>query len=266
MKKLLLTSLACLVAIAGCKTSPTGRTQMMMYSEANMNQMGAQSFNDMKKKMTINTDEKTNRYVRCISDNVIAVLPKKYANQQWEVVVFEEPSANAFALPGGKIGVHTGLLKIAVNQDQLAAVIGHEVGHVIAQHSNERASQSAGVQLLMQASNVASQAANNKYHNELMAVLGLGAQYGVQMPFSRIHESEADEIGLELMAKSGFNPKESVTLWQRMSAQGSSGTPEFLSTHPSPETRIDDLRKLMPEAMKLNKSALAQNRIPNCKL
>ncbi len=131
MKKLVLAVLATAVLV-GCKTSPTGRTQVALYSDQEMSQMGQQSFADMKKNQKINNDPKVNAYVKCIADDVIAVLPNEYAEQQGAVVLFEEASANAFALPGGYIGVHTGLLDVAVNQDQVATVLGHEVGHVIA--------------------------------------------------------------------------------------------------------------------------------------
>jgi predicted Zn-dependent protease len=144
--------------------------------------------------------------------------------------------------------------------------MGHEVGHVIAEHSNERASQSSAIQIGMQAADATLKSTQNQYHGAIMTALGVGTQYGVILPFSRTHESEADEIGLDLMAKAGFDPKESVTLWQNMSAVGSGASPEFLSTHPSPKTRIEDLRKEMPEAMKLHYSALQTGKKPGCTL
>jgi len=261
-----LIALITLAAITGCKTSPTGRTQIALYSDSEMNSMGVQSFKQLKEQKPINSDTKVNRYVQCVADNVISVLPKKYANQQWEVVVFEDDSANAFALPGGKIGVHTGLLKIATNQDQLATVLGHEVGHVIAEHSNERASQGNLLQYGMQATNVVLQTQNVKYQAEIMSALGMGAQYGVVLPFSRTHETEADNVGLDLMAKAGFNPKESVTLWQNMAKAGSGATPEFLSTHPAPTSRISELRARMPAAMKFKNTAEKSGLKPGCKM
>jgi predicted Zn-dependent protease len=265
MKKTLI-ALVTLAAIAGCKTSPTGRTQIALYSDSEMNTMGVQSFKQLKEQKPINSDKKVNRYVQCVADNVISVLPKKYAAQQWEVVVFEDDSANAFALPGGKIGVHTGLLKIATNQDQLATVLGHEVGHVIAEHSNERASQGNLLQYGMQATNAVLQTQNVKYQAQIMSALGMGAQYGVVLPFSRTHETEADNVGLDLMAKAGFNPKESVTLWQNMSKAGSGATPEFLSTHPAPTSRISELRARMPAAMKFKNAAAQSGLKPGCKI
>ncbi|MFQ3258910.1 MAG: putative Zn-dependent protease [Gammaproteobacteria bacterium] len=265
MKKLVLAVLATAV-LAGCKTSPTGRTQIALYSDQQMSEMGTASFAEMKASQPINKDAKTNSYVNCIAEKVVAVLPKEYASQNWEVVVFEDESANAFALPGGYIGVHTGLLKIATNQDQLATVLGHEVGHVIAEHSNERVSQSSILDTGMQLGSAALEMGNIQYRNEIMQGLGLGAQYGVVLPFSRSHESEADTIGLDLMAQAGFNPQESVTLWENMSAAGSGTTPEFLSTHPAPSNRIKNLQAQMSKALSEQSTAKAQGKNPQCTL
>ena len=256
-----------LISIAllnACKSSPTGRTQIALYSETEMNQLGRKSFEQMKKQQKINTDSKVNRYVQCVADNVIAQLPEKYANQQWDVVVFEEDSANAFALPGGKIGVHTGLLKVAQGQDQLATVLGHEVGHVIAEHSNERMTAAGIKQASLQVADAYSRSQGNRLHNETMMALGLSAEYLGMMPFSRMHESEADQIGLDLMAKAGFNTKQSVDLWQNMATNNKGAPPEFLSTHPSSDTRISDLRSWMPNAMNNYKDARSQNKKPQC--
>ncbi|WP_372761621.1 M48 family metallopeptidase [Pseudoalteromonas sp.] len=265
MKKLVIAILATAV-LAGCKTSPTGRTQIALYSDQQMSAMGTASFAEMKKKQPINTNPQTNAYVNCIAEQVIAVLPAQYAGQQWEVVVFEDDSANAFALPGGYIGVHTGLLKVATNQHQVASVIGHEVGHVIAEHSNERVSQSSLLQTGLQLGGAALEMGNVQYRNEIMQGLGLGAQFGVVLPFSRSHESEADEIGLDLMAQAGFNPKESVTLWQNMSKAGGGAPPEFLSTHPAPASRIKDLQAQMSQALSAQKAAKARGKNPQCNL
>lgn len=265
MKKLVLALVATAV-LAGCKTSPTGRTQIALYSDQQMSEMGTASFADMKKNQPINKNPKINTYVNCIAEKVIAVLPNEYASQNWEVVVFEDDSANAFALPGGYIGVHTGLLKIATNQDQVATVLGHEVGHVIAEHSNERVSQSSLLSTGMQLGSVALEMGNVQYRNEIMQGFGLGAQYGVVLPFSRSHESEADTIGLDLMAKAGFNPKESVTLWENMSKAGSGATPEFLSTHPAPTSRINNLQSQMTKALSEQSTANSQGKRPQCSL
>lgn len=264
MKKIL-TALAITLVLTGCKTSPTGRTQITLYSEQKMDEMGVASFAQMKEQQAIEADKAINSYVRCIADNLIAQLPTEYANQQWEVVVFEDDSANAFALPGGKIGVHTGLLEVAKNQHQLAAVMGHEVGHVIAQHANERVSQNSLLQFGLQASNVALQMGDIQYRDAIMQGLGVGAQFGVALPFSRSHESEADIIGLELMAKAGFEPQGSVELWQNMAAVSGERPPEFMSTHPAPQSRIANLKNGMISANELKQLAWQAGYKPQCK-
>lgn len=221
--------------------------------------MGLQAFSELKKEKKISQDTHENEFVRCIA----AAITREVGGN-WEVIVFEDNTLNAFALPGSKIGVHTGLVDLVDNQHQLASVIGHEVGHVLAKHSNERLSQKVGAQVGI--SLIAAVAApQTELGRSAMGLLGVGAQYGLIMPFSRLHESEADEIGLDLMAKAGFNPAESVTLWQKM-AQASQGQPaEFLSTHPSHETRIHDLQKLLPKATALMQKAQAAGKNPNCK-
>lgn len=251
-----------LLVLASCATSPTGRSQLLMMSAQDMDQMGATAFTDMKKNVPIEKAAGTNQYVNCVADAVTAALAPK-DQRDWEVVVFNDDSANAFALPGGKIGVHTGLLKVATNQSQLATVIGHEIGHVLAQHGNERMSIQSTSQAAQQ---LAGALLGGSQEGALaVAALGLGAQYGVTLPFSRSHESEADFMGLEIMAKAGFDPTASVVLWQNM-AKNSSGAPqEFMSTHPSNETRIRDLRSAMSPANELYRSAKARGIQPNCK-
>jgi predicted Zn-dependent protease len=259
----LLASLLALVstsALVACATSPEGRKQLAFLPASQMDSMGVQSFNDMKSKMPVERDAATNNYVKCVANGITAALPEQ---RNWEVVVFKDDTANAFALPGGKIGVHTGLLKVATNQDQLAAVIGHEVGHVLAQHGNERVSE----QLLAQGGltvlgGIMSAKGSPKY-DLLVTALGVGTQYGVLLPHSRTQESEADVIGLELMAKAGFNPTQSVNLWQNMEKAGGGQPPEFLSTHPSHGTRISNLQKHMAEAEGFYRSA---DRKPSCRM
>ena len=224
-----------------------------------MDQMGVQAFENQKKNMSASNDPAINRFVRCVSNTLT-----QRVKGNWEVIVFNEDSPNAFALPGGKIGVHTGLLKIAQNQHQLAAVIGHEIAHVIAQHSNERVSQQFAVQSGLQLTQALAGATTGTGQT-LMGLLGVGAQYGILMPYGRSQESEADLIGLDLMAESGFDPRESISLWINMGKAGGGKTPEFLSTHPAHGTRIADLQARMPLALNKWKQAQAQGRKPNCR-
>lgn len=257
----LMTFVLTLVATASfssCATSPEGRSQVILLPDSQMDQMGATAFAEMKHKDAINHNPTDNAYVKCVATAITDALPDK---RQWEIVVFQDDQVNAFALPGGKIGVLSGLLKVATTPDQLAAVLGHEVGHVLARHSNERASEQlieqGGLQVL---GSVLAQPGTQK-HDLLMAGLGLGTQYGIAMPHSRTQESEADSIGIDLMARAGFNPQEAVQLWHNMDKAGGGGTPEWLSDHPSNERRINDLQARVPAAMATYR---VSGRHPNC--
>lgn len=247
-------------SVVACTTSPTGRRQLQFFPEDQMVQMGAAAFQQMKQQVPVSDAPQVNEYVNCVARAITEVLPEQ---RDWEVTVFEEESANAFALPGGKIGVHTGLLDVAKSQGQLATVVAHEVGHVIADHSNERVSTAFAANAGLQLANALA-GGDSQEKQMLMGLLGLGAQFGVLLPFSRTQESEADTVGLELMAKAGFDPREAVELWKNMESGAGGQPPEFLSTHPSHDTRIDNLRDQMPQAMKLYQQALAQGRRPNC--
>ena len=260
-------SILCLVLVAvlisGCATSPLGRRQLILLPDKQMDALGVASYAEMKKKQKIDKKGRSNRYVSCVANAITHELTGKWANQSWEVTVFEEESPNAFALPGGKIGVHTGLFKAAKNQHQLAAVLGHEVGHVMARHGNERVSTNLATQTGLQVLAVVAGGAS-KQKQQVLGLLGLGAQFGILLPFSRKHESEADQIGLELMARAGFDPRESVTLWENMGKLGGKKPAEFLSTHPSDAHRIRALEKEMDKAMKLYEAAQASGKNPHC--
>lgn len=250
------------VSLVGCATSPLGRSQLRLVPEKQMDEMGMQAFGEMKQKEKILTEKKTNDYVECVIGPLLAELDEK---RSWEVVVFDEPeTVNAFALPGGKIGVYTGIFKTATNQNQLAAVVGHEIGHVIARHGNERVSTAIAAQggVAILASAMTDQKSN--LYGILMAAMGLGVQYGVLLPHGRDQESEADLIGLDLMSKAGFDPEESVQLWKNMSAQGGAQPPEWLSTHPSNERRIRQLQERMTKAKDIYTTAITKGKRPNC--
>lgn len=247
--------------VVACTTSPLGRTQLTLFPSAEMSQMGVAAFASMKKETPTSSDRGVNNYVNCVAYAITNTLPER---QDWEVQVFEEDSANAFALPGGKIGVHTGLLKVAKNQDQLATVVAHEVAHVLANHSNERVSQSylanAGLQLAQVAAGDPTPA-----KQQLFGLLGIGTQVGILLPFGRTQESEADLYGLDLMARAGFDPRASVALWRNMAQEsGGNQPPEFLSTHPSHDTRINDLNGRIPQVMPEYEAAKRAGRRPQC--
>lgn len=247
------------VLMTACTTSPLDRRQVVLYSDSDMARQGEAAYRQMQEQVPISTDVNQNSFVQCVADHVVNALhDSQRGNYNWEVTVFDEDQANAFALPGGKIGVYNGLLDVAVNQDQLAAVMAHEVGHVLANHSNERASQSTlrtaglGVARILGASDAT------------VELIDQGAQLGIFLPFNRTQESEADVIGIMLMAEAGFDPQQSILLWENMNAVGGRRPPEFLSTHPSPESRISELQSMLPGAYELRDEARLQGRFPDC--
>ncbi len=258
--------LGCVLSLMiACATSPLGRKQLMLVSGSQMDSMGAQAFQQLKAKTPIDSDPIKMQYVQCIVKPLTEVATQHYTHlpSSWEVVVFQDESSNAFALPGGKIGVHTGILKTAQTDAQLAAVIGHEIGHVIAQHGAERMSQQAGTQLGLIA--LGAITPDNPKKNMLMGLLGVGIQVGVILPFSRTQESEADLIGLDLMAQAGFDPTQSVELWKNMmAAAGGKSPPEWLSTHPAGESRIRNLGEHMLPALNHYQAAQSAGQLHRC--
>jgi predicted Zn-dependent protease len=257
--KTILPLLLATALLAACATSPLGRKTLRFFPESEMAQMGAAAFQETRSKTPESKDGRQNRYVNCVASTITRELG---GNTAWEVVVFDDKAANAFALPGGKIGVYTGLLAVARSQDQLAAVIGHEIAHVTAQHANERVSTAFAADASLNI--VDSIYGGTSTGRSAMALLGLGTQVGVLMPFGRAQESEADLLGLDNMARVGFDPREAVTLWQNMAKAGGGAPPEFLSTHPSHATRIEDLNARMPEALRLYDAARIAGKKPKC--
>lgn len=253
-------TLLTLLTLSACSTSTTGRKQVMLFSESELNTMGTASFEEMKKQTTISSHKATNAFVQCVSSAITKNVPKEVHKGDWEVVVFDSEQVNAFALPGGKIGVYTGILNVTENQDQLGAIIGHEVGHVIEHHSNERLSANKLSNIGMAVATVAVGASDLENKGLWMAGLGVGVQYGVIMPYSRAHESEADIVGQDLMARSGFDPQAGIALWQNMDKLSQGAPAEFMSTHPSNQTRIKQLSEHLGQSMAYyNKSSR-----PNC--
>lgn len=228
-----------------CATSPEGRKQLLVIPNATMDQMGDQSFAKLKtqeKTVKANTAEnaKTIARVKCITDRLLISMGED--PQKWDIEVFKDDSPNAFALPGRHMGIHTGMLQLAQNDDQLAAVIGHEIGHVLAHHGNERASQTVLAQLGLTAADLYL-GRSSQQDQLILAALGLGVQFGILLPYSRAHEREADHLGVRYMAKAGFDPNQAAKLWELMQQKSASAAPEILSTHPSNESRIKDLRE-----------------------
>ncbi|HIL41142.1 MAG TPA: M48 family peptidase [Methylococcales bacterium] len=251
--------LASLSTLIGCATTATGRKQLILLPAGQINQMGITAFNDLKAAKKVHPTGKNVNYIHCITQAMTRTLN----NAPWEVALFVDDSPNAFALPGNKIGIHSGLIALTDNPDQLAAVIGHEISHVLARHSNERLSQKIALQQGLMLSKKLS-APKTQLGKTALSLLGLGGHYGVLLPFSRLHEQEADILGLTLMAKAGFDPQQSITLWHKMAQANKQHASEFLSTHPSYHHRIETLSQHMPTALALSKEANALGRNPHC--
>ena len=220
-----------------------------IYSESELESESGEAFQEMRAQIPAATDARLIAYVNCVSADIVQQLEKPYSEEDWEVVLFESDDINAFAIR----------VAVAENQDQLAAVIGHEVAHVTLKHSLKRANREATTQggvILGTAVLGAGPGVGD--------LVSMGAQLGLSLPFSRANETEADTIGLNYMADAGFNPSASIQLWKNMAAKNKLGAPQFLSTHPSGDSRIQDLVRQLPEALKRYNAAQAAGRKPNC--
>ncbi|HEX7803754.1 MAG TPA: M48 family metallopeptidase [Pseudoxanthomonas sp.] len=256
-------SAAIVAALTACATttSSTGRRQYVGgVSEQQLNQLGAQAFVEAKSKGPLSKDAKQNAYVRCVVNALTRQLPAQAQSVGWETAVFANSEPNAFALPGGKVGVNTGIFTVAKNQDQLAAVLAHEIGHVVERHHDERITRQMGasgaVQLLG--------ALAGDYGALATQGGSLLAQTGFLLPGSRAQETEADVVGQRLMAEAGFDPAQAVNLWQNMIAAGGGRPPEWLSTHPNPQSRIQELRSRAGTLTPTYQQARASGRVPKC--
>jgi predicted Zn-dependent protease len=262
--KLLIPIVFSTLILASCSTSPTGRSQMIWKSDAELEAQSARAFNQMRAGMPLSTDRKKIDFVACVAGAVVDVLEPPLSDIEWELAVFDSESVNAFAMPGGKIGVFTGILEITENQHQLAAVIGHEIAHVTARHSNERASRASLTDVGINVAAIILGGGHRGATYTAQQALGAGAAMGISLPHTRGQESEADIIGLEYMARAGFDPRESVPLWQRMDSSSDKKPPEFLSTHPASETRIESLVSEWQKTLPLYNQAIEEGRVPTC--
>ena len=253
--------LAGLLVLAGCGETPTGRSQLALVPDALMAKMGGDAFVQMRQQGQEVSGTPASQRVECISHALLTATERLYPEvempEAWQVVLFEEPSPNAFALPGGRIGVHTGLLRVAESPAQLAAVIGHEISHVLADHGNERMTQQLGIKAALLVVGLLGE--GDMGQQAILQALGVGARLGVTLPFSRAHEEEADLMGLRIMAAAGFDPAASVALWRNMAQVGDGQPPELLSTHPAHESRIEALQANLPQAREL-----ARGSAPDC--
>ncbi|MFM8470867.1 MAG: M48 family metallopeptidase [Limisphaerales bacterium] len=237
--------------LTGCLTVPeTGRRQVMLISSQQEMQLGLSAFTQMKRGTPVNHDPAVNALVQRVGRRIAAVADLPGA--QWEFVVFESKEANAFCLPGGKVGIYTGILPVTKDEAGLATVIGHEVAHAVARHGAERMSE--GLLLQTGGSLLGASLSHSDPRTQVlvMTAYGLGAQVGRELPHSRAQESEADHIGLLYMARAGYDPEAAVGFWQRFSdytrSHGGSSTPTFLRTHPLDSVRIQQIQQWMPEA------------------
>jgi len=246
--------------ITACSTVPiTGRKQLSLIPQSEMLSMSYQQYDEFLKSNKLSTDQEKTAMVKRVGGRIQKAVETYFTQNnmsdylrdfRWEFNLVESEDVNAWCMPGGKVVVYTGLLPVAQNEAGLAVVMGHEIAHAIAEHGNERMSQQLVAQMGGMALSAALQNKPEKTQALWMTVFGVGAQVGVLLPYSRTQESEADELGLIFMAMAGYDPNEAVNFWQRMSAGKAGSVPEFLSTHPSDQTRINNLKKLVPEAMK----------------
>ena len=237
-------ALSALVMVAGCETVPvTGRSQLVLFGDADMKALSLQAYQQMKSTQPISSNSELNRRMRTVGERIAAISGQP--DWDWEFTLFENDEPNASALPNGKVSVFTGLFKVAESDDQLAAVMGHEVAHSIARHSAERISKAAIAQSVTEG---IVEGTGNEAYGQGFAIL---AEYGFNLPNSRSAESEADHIGLILMAKAGYDPRAAVQFWRNMEAAGLGGGAEWQSTHPSPGNRIQQLEALMPQALEV---------------
>ena len=238
--------------VAACETVPyTGRSQLQFMSPQQESELGAQAYQQALAKTKLSSDAAASEMVARVGSRIAAVTG--HPEYKWEYrLIQDDKQVNAFALPGGKVAVYTGILPITRDEDGLAAVLGHEIGHVIARHGGERVSQQMLVNVGLETTMVALSRGNPATVQAVASLLGAGATVGVLLPWSRAQESEADHLGLILMAKAGYDPHAARDLWVRMAAasKGSGKPPEFLSTHPSEPTRIQQIDVWMPEAMR----------------
>ncbi len=232
----------------GCSRVPeTGRQRIMLVSSGQEQQLGLDAYREVLSKSKRSTDAKMTAVVERVGRRIAAVANRP--DFKWEFALLESKEVNAFCLPGGKIAVYTGILPVAKNEAALAVIVGHEVAHAIARHGGERMSQQMSVEMIQELLSVGLGRASPAMREGTLKAFGLGTELGVLLPYSRAHESEADQIGLTYTAKAGYDPREAIGLWQRMEQVSKSRPLEFLSTHPREENRIQRLQQLMPAAM-----------------
>jgi predicted Zn-dependent protease len=260
MNKEFLLLIIALVLLSGCGSVPlTGRKQILLVSDQDVLSSSLTEYNDYIKTAKLSTNKTKTAQVVRVGKKIAAAteaylksngLESEVQNFAWEFNLVQDDQVNAFCMPGGKIVVYEGLMKLVDSDDELAVVVGHEVAHAVAKHSNERMSQQLLAQYGSAALEQAVSGSSAAVQTVAGTVYGLGAQYGVMLPYSRKHEYEADQMGLIFMAIAGYNPDKAVTFWTKMSSASSASVPEIMSTHPSDTNRISEIQKFLPEAKK----------------
>jgi predicted Zn-dependent protease len=244
----------------GCTNVPiTGRRQLNIVPDSTIEKMAAQEYDSFVQQNKVSANSSQTAMVKTVGSRVASAVERwarannysdKVSGYKWEFTLIDDPSLNAWAMPGGKIVVYTGLMNIISESAELATVMSHEVAHVVAGHGNERMSQGLIVNLGGMGLSAALSKKPDETANLFMKAYSVGTQYGVLLPYSRVHETEADRLGLIFMSMAGYNPNAAVGFWQKMSAASTgSKPPELLSTHPSDKTRIANIQRAIPEAM-----------------
>ncbi len=263
MKKWVITAVLSAIMLLGCTTVPvTGRKQLTLIPGSTLLSLSYDNYSQFLNENKLSTNQAQTRMVKNAGARIQRAVEAYMAQNglsdrlegfNWEFNLVDDPTVNAWCMPGGKVVVYTGILDIAQDETGLAVVMGHEIAHAIADHGNERMTQGLLAQAGQVALSVYMQDKPAETQAMLFAAYGVGSQVGVLLPFSRLHESEADKLGLIFMAMAGYDPNEAPRFWERMASVGGARPPEFLSTHPSPETRIAKLKEYIPEAMKYYK-------------
>lgn len=251
--KTIFSTILCFFLFVGCVVTPeSGRTAIIAIPFSQEVALGDQAYKDILKKEKLSADSRMAAIVRRVGERLAKVTTMP--NLKWEFKLVESKQQNAFALPGGKVAIYTGILPMCQTEAGLAAVMGHEIAHAVARHGAQRMTQQMALQGGMALASLS--LANVGSRNLILGALGLGVNYGIVLPYGRGHESEADQIGLTYMARAGYDPREAVQFWTRFSkAKGGGQPPEILSTHPADTTRIKDLNRLLPAATKVYQSS-----------
>lgn len=264
LKSTLIVLCGLLSLLSGCtEIEITGRKQLILVPHSTMHSMSFQSYSEFLSQHKLSTNAGQTNMVKRIGGSIQNAVEQycktnniedRLEGYEWEFNLVEDPNVNAWCMPGGKVVVYTGILPIAQGETGLAVVMGHEIAHAFAKHGAERMSQRLVVEMGGMALSTALKDRPEQTKNLFMQSYGIGTQVGVLLPYSRTHEKEADHLGLVFMAMAGYNPQEAISFWQRMAAQKTGAQPpEFLSTHPASETRIQNLKDLLPDAMQYYK-------------